>query len=46
MLRRDGPFQILENINDNAYKIDISGEYGVSATFNFFISICLMWVMI
>jgi hypothetical protein len=32
--RSDGPFQVLENINDNAYKIDLSGEFGVSATFN------------
>ena len=32
--RGDGPFQILERINDNAYKVDLSGEYGVSATFN------------
>jgi hypothetical protein len=32
--RGDGPFQVLERINDNAYKIDLSGEYGVSATFN------------
>jgi hypothetical protein len=30
----DGPFQILDRINDNAYKIDLSGEYGVGATFN------------
>jgi len=30
----DGPFQILEKINDNAYKVDLSGEYNVSATFN------------
>jgi len=30
----DGPFQILERINDNAYKVDLPGEYGVSATFN------------
>jgi len=30
----DGPFQVLERINDNAYKIDLLGEYGVSATFN------------
>jgi len=30
----DGPFQILERINDNAYKVDLLGEYGVSATFN------------
>ncbi|XP_037495994.1 uncharacterized protein LOC119370926 [Jatropha curcas] len=27
-------FQVLEHINDNAYKIDLSGEYGVSTTFN------------
>jgi hypothetical protein len=32
--REDGSFQILERINDNAYKIDLPGEYGVSATFN------------
>uniref|UniRef100_A0A2N9FIN0 Reverse transcriptase n=1 Tax=Fagus sylvatica TaxID=28930 RepID=A0A2N9FIN0_FAGSY len=30
----DGPFQILEKINDNAYKVDLLGEYKVSATFN------------
>jgi len=30
----EGPFQVLERINDNAYKIDLLGEYGVSATFN------------
>jgi hypothetical protein len=29
-----GPFQILEKINDNAYKMDLPGEYKVSATFN------------
>ncbi|KAG4954512.1 hypothetical protein JHK85_040875 [Glycine max] len=28
------PFQVLERINDNAYKIDISGEYRVSSSFN------------
>jgi hypothetical protein len=32
--RGDGSFQVLERINDNAYKIDLSGEFGVSATFN------------
>ena len=34
MPRADGPFEILERVNDNAYKIDLPGEYGVSATFN------------
>ena len=32
--RGDGPFQIIERINDNAYKVDLPGEYNVSATFN------------
>ena len=32
--RGDGPFQVLERINDNAYKINIPGEYGVSSSFN------------
>ena len=32
--RGDGPFQILEKINDNAYKVDLPGEFNVSATFN------------
>ncbi|KAK4269784.1 hypothetical protein QN277_022896 [Acacia crassicarpa] len=31
--RGDGPFQVLSKINDNAYKIDLPGEYDVSATF-------------
>lgn len=30
----DGPFQILERINDNAYKLDLLGEYGISVTSN------------
>jgi hypothetical protein len=36
MLRGDGPYQIIKMINDNAYKVDLPGEYGVSATFNVF----------
>ncbi|XP_027348787.1 uncharacterized protein LOC113860563, partial [Abrus precatorius] len=32
--RGDGPFQVLERINDNAYKIELPGEYNVSSTFN------------
>ena len=34
--RGDDPFQVLERINDNAYKLDLSGEYNVSTTFFFF----------
>ena len=30
----DGPFQVLERLNNNASKIDLRGKYGVSATFN------------
>jgi len=33
---RRWPFQILEKINDNVYKIDLLGEYDVNATFNIF----------
>ena len=32
--RGDGLFQVLEIINDNACKLDLSGEYNISATFN------------
>jgi hypothetical protein len=32
--RGDGPFQILKKIKDNAHKVDLPGEYNVSATFN------------
>ena len=32
--RGDGPYQVLEKINGNAYKIELPSEYGVSATFN------------
>ena len=32
--RDDGPFQVLARINDNAYKLDLPGEYSVSASFN------------
>jgi len=34
MPRADGPFEILERVNDNAYKVNLPGDYGVSATFN------------
>jgi hypothetical protein len=36
----DMSFHILERINDNTYKVDLLGEYGVSATFNIF-NFCL-----
>ncbi|XP_052877267.1 uncharacterized protein LOC128283891 [Gossypium arboreum] len=32
--RRDRPFQILERINENSYKVDMPGDYNVSTTFN------------
>nr|GFA59291.1 RNA-directed DNA polymerase [Tanacetum cinerariifolium] len=32
--RADGPFRILKKINDNAYKVELPGHYGVSDTFN------------
>ena len=34
MLRSDGPFQVLEKIGPNAYKVHLPREYGVPATFN------------
>ena len=34
MPRADGPFKIISKINDNAYKVELPGEYGVHATFN------------
>ena len=33
-LRGDGPFQVFERINDNAYKLDLLGKYNIDATFN------------
>ena len=30
-LMPDGPFEVLERINDNAYKVELPGDYGVSA---------------
>ena len=34
MPRGDEPFQVLAKINDNTYKIDLSGKNNVSNTFN------------
>jgi hypothetical protein len=34
MPRDDGPFKILEKINDNAYKLELPADFGVSPTFN------------
>jgi len=36
MPRWDSHFQIIERFNDNVCKLDLLGEYGVSATFNVF----------
>ncbi|GKU99823.1 hypothetical protein SLEP1_g12610 [Rubroshorea leprosula] len=30
----DGPFQVIARINDNAFKLELPGEYNVSVTFN------------
>ena len=32
--RGDGPFQVLERINNNAYRLDLPKEYAVNTTFN------------
>ena len=34
MPRSDGPFKVLERVNDNAYKLELPGDMGVSSTFN------------
>jgi hypothetical protein len=34
MPRAAGPFKIIEKINDNAYKLALPPEFGVSPTFN------------
>lgn len=31
--RNNGPFQVLERINNNAYKLDLPSEYNISASF-------------
>jgi hypothetical protein len=32
--RADGPFEVLERVNDNAYKLELPANFGVSPTFN------------
>jgi hypothetical protein len=34
MSSADGPFKILEKINDNAYKLELPPDFGVIPTFN------------
>ena len=34
MPRDDGPFKVLEKINDNAYKLELPASFGVSPKFN------------
>ena len=34
MSSAEGPFKVLETVNDNTYKIDLPDDYQVSATFN------------
>ena len=33
MPHADGPFKVLEKINDNAYKLELPADFGVSPTF-------------
>jgi hypothetical protein len=37
MTRGEGLFHIIKRINDNAYKVDLSGKYGINVTFNIFL---------
>lgn len=32
----DGPFQVIEWINNNAYKMDLIVEYDINVTFNIY----------
>jgi len=34
MPKSDGPFKVLERVNDNAYKLELLGDMDVSSTFN------------
>ena len=34
MPRADGPFKVLEKINDNAYKLELLADFGVIPTLN------------
>jgi len=34
MPRSEGPYEVLEQVGPNAYKVDLPGDYGISATFN------------
>ena len=34
MPRGDGHYQIIDRINDNAHKVDLLGEYGISVIFS------------
>ncbi|XP_074318277.1 uncharacterized protein LOC141655077 [Silene latifolia] len=34
MPRAEGPYKVISRVNDNAYKVELPGDYGVHATFN------------
>jgi len=33
MTRGDGPYEIMQKVGDNAYKIELAGEMNIPATF-------------
>ena len=34
MPRAEGPFEVIEKVNENAYKLYLGGKHGVASTFN------------
>ena len=34
MPKAEGPYKVVGRVNDNAYKLELPGDYGVHATFN------------
>ena len=43
MPRADGPFKVLQRVNENAYKLDLPADSGVSPTFLTLQIWCHIW---